>query len=92
LQPIDFAKFAAACGGDGFTVDDPEQCGAVNEEALASPGPAEVQAVVDPFEPPMPPKATVEQAYHFAKSLARGTPDRGKIITTILEDKVKEMI
>lgn len=92
LQPIDFAKFAAACGGDGFTVDDPEQCGAVIEEALGTPGPAVVQAVVDPFEPPMPPKATVEQAYHFAKSLARGTPDRSKIITTILEDKVKEMI
>ncbi len=92
LQPIDFAKFAAACGGDGFTVDDPEQCGAVIEEALASPGPAVVQAVVDPFEPPMPPKATVEQAFQFARALARGTPDRGKIITTILEDKVKEMI
>jgi pyruvate dehydrogenase (quinone) len=92
LHPIDFAKFAAACGGDGFTVDDPEQCGAVIEQALASPGPAVVEAVVDPFEPPMPPKATVDQAYHFAKALARGTPDRGKIIATVLENKVKEMV
>ncbi|HET6573368.1 MAG TPA: thiamine pyrophosphate-dependent enzyme [Fimbriiglobus sp.] len=92
LQPIDFAKFAAACGGDGFTVDDPEQCGAVIEQALASPGPAVVEAVVDPYEPPMPPKATLEQAYHFAKSLARGTPEGGKIIATVLEDKVREMV
>src|SRR5438270_4983195 len=73
LQPIDFAKFASACGGDGFSVDDPAQCGDVIEAALKSPGPAVVEAVVDPFEPPMPPKATWKQAYEFAKSMARGT-------------------
>jgi pyruvate dehydrogenase (quinone)/pyruvate oxidase len=92
LQPIDFAKFAAACGGDGFTCHDPAEIGSVLDAALNSPGPALVEAVVDPYEPPMPPKATLEQAYHFAKALARGTPDRGAIITTVLKDKVKEMI
>jgi pyruvate dehydrogenase (quinone)/pyruvate oxidase len=51
-----------------------------------------VEAVVDPFEPPMPPKATAKQGYELAKSLVRGEPDRGKIIETILEDKIKEMI
>ena len=40
----------------------------------------------------MPPYATVEQAYELGKALARGTADRGKIIATILEDKVKEMV
>ena len=92
LQPIDFAKFAAACGGDGFTCDDPAEIGNVLDAALKSPGPALIEAVVDPFEPPMPPQATVEQAYHFAKALARGTPDRGSIISTVLKDKVREMI
>jgi pyruvate dehydrogenase (quinone) len=51
-----------------------------------------VEAVVDPYEPPMAPKATLEQALELGKALARGTADRGKIIATILEDKVKEMI
>jgi pyruvate dehydrogenase (quinone) len=51
-----------------------------------------VEAVVDPFEPPMPPKATVKQAYEFAKSLARGEPARGHIVATVLEDKIREMI
>jgi pyruvate dehydrogenase (quinone)/pyruvate oxidase len=92
LHPIDFAKFAAACGGDGFTCDDPAEIGNVLDAALKSPGPAVIEAVVDPFEPPMPPKATLEQAYHFAKALARGTPDRGAIISTVLKDKVREMI
>jgi pyruvate dehydrogenase (quinone)/pyruvate oxidase len=92
LQPIDFAAIARACGGAGFTIEDPADCGNVLEEALNTDGPVVVEAVVDPHEPPMPPKATLEQAYHLAKSLARGTPERGKIIATILEDKVREMI
>jgi pyruvate dehydrogenase (quinone) len=51
-----------------------------------------LQAVVDPFEPPRPPKVTAEQALHFAESLARGEPNRGKIVRTTLEDRVKELI
>src|ERR1041385_8783502 len=52
LHPIDFAAFARACGGSGFTVEDPQNCGAVLEEALNTPGPVLVEAVVDPCEPP----------------------------------------
>ncbi|HKB93827.1 MAG TPA: thiamine pyrophosphate-dependent enzyme [Gaiellaceae bacterium] len=92
LEPIDFAAFARACGGAGFTVDDPKQCGAVLEQALAAPGPALVQAVVDPYEPPLPPKITAKQAARFAEALAEGTPHRGKIVLTIAEDKVREMV
>ncbi len=92
LQPIDFAAFARACGGTGFTIENPADCANVITEALSAPGPVIVEALVDPFEPPMPPKTTVRQGYKLAKALARGTPDRGKIISTILEDKVKEMV
>src|SRR5438477_10702952 len=38
LQPIDFAAFARACGGAGFTIDDPSRCGAILDEALSTPG------------------------------------------------------
>jgi pyruvate dehydrogenase (quinone)/pyruvate oxidase len=92
LHPIDFAAFARACGGSGFTLDDPEQCGAVLDRALSTPGPVLVEAVVDPFEPPMPPKITIEQARKFAESLARGEPNRGKIALTVLRDKVREVL
>jgi pyruvate dehydrogenase (quinone)/pyruvate oxidase len=92
LQPIDFAAYARACGAKGYTIENPADCGRILDEALAEPGPVVVEAVVDPFEPPMPPKATVKQAAKFAESLARGETDRGKIMATILEDKVKEMI
>ncbi len=92
LKPIDFAAFARACGGTGFTVDDPANCGSTLDRALATPGPVIVDAIVDPFEPPMPPKITTKQAARFAESLVRGEPYRGKISLTIAEDKVKELI
>jgi pyruvate dehydrogenase (quinone) len=37
LQPIDFVAFARACGGTGFSVDDPADCGRVMDEFLTSP-------------------------------------------------------
>jgi pyruvate dehydrogenase (quinone) len=92
LQSIDFAAFARACGATGFTIEDPAECGATLERALATPGPVIVEAVVDPFEPPMPPKITFDQATKFAQSLARGQPHRGKIALTVLSDKVRELI
>jgi pyruvate dehydrogenase (quinone)/pyruvate oxidase len=92
LQPIDFAQFARACGGQGFTVDDPAACGEVLDQALSADGPVVVEAVVDPFTPPMPPKTTLNQATKFAESLARGEPNRGKIALTVLADKVRELI
>jgi pyruvate dehydrogenase (quinone) len=92
LQPIDFARVAEACGVTGFTIEDPAECGAVLDRALATPGPAVVQAVVDPFEPPMPAKVTFEQAANFAKALVRGEPDRDKIALTVLGDRVREVV
>jgi len=92
LQPIDFAAFARACGASGFTIDDSAACGPTLDRALATPGPVIVEAVVDPFEPPMPPKVTLDQAAKFAQSLAKGQPHRGKIALTVLSDKVRELI
>jgi pyruvate dehydrogenase (quinone) len=92
LHPIDFAAFARACGGTGFTIDDPAQCGAIVEQALAAPGPVIVEAVVDPFEPPLPAKITLDQATKFATSLIRGEPNREKIALTVLGDRVRELV
>ncbi len=92
LQPIDFAAFARACGGRGFTIEDPAECGAVLDEALATPGPVLVEGVVDPFEPPLPPKITLDQAAKFARSLLRGEPNREKIALTVLGDRVRELL
>ncbi|HEU4413194.1 MAG TPA: thiamine pyrophosphate-dependent enzyme [Candidatus Angelobacter sp.] len=94
LQPIDFVKFADACGATGFRIDDPNTCGAILDQALASAsaGPVLIEAVVDPFEAPMPAKVTFDQASKFAESLMRGEPNRKKIIATQIADKVRELV
>ncbi len=38
LSPIDFAAFAHACGGMGYSVDDPKNCGHTMEQFLNAPG------------------------------------------------------
>lgn len=92
LHPIDFAAFARSCGGAGFTVEDPEMCGSVLKMAMETDGPALVEAVIDPNTPPMPGKIKPEQAIHFAEALARGEPERMKIVTGVLRDKVRELV
>jgi pyruvate dehydrogenase (quinone)/pyruvate oxidase len=92
LHPIDFAAVARACGGEGFTAEDPADCGRVVEQFLNAPGPAILQAVVDPLEPPLPAKVTVDQALKFAESLVRGEPNRTKIALTAVSDKVRELV
>jgi len=92
LEPIDFSAFARACGGSGFTIEDPTQCGETIENALNTPGPVIIEAVVDPHEPPYPAKIKLEQAEKMAEALAKGTPYRGKIMMTILSDKVRELL
>ncbi len=92
LQPIDFAAFARACGGTGFTIDDPKDCADTVEQALNAEGPVIVEAEVDPFEPLLPPKMSREYALKFAESLARGEPKRMKIAATVAEDFIKEVI
>lgn len=92
LQPMDFAAFARACGAAGFTIDDPATCGEMLDRALATPGPAIIEAVVDPLEPPLPAKVSMKQAAGFAESLIRGEPNRLEIALTAVSDKVREMI
>jgi pyruvate dehydrogenase (quinone)/pyruvate oxidase len=92
LSPIDFAKVAEACGATGVSCDDPARMGDVIESAFSTPGPVLVEAVVDPNEPPMPPKATAKQALNLAEALVRGTTDARKILSTVLGNQVRELI
>ncbi|MGQ0643739.1 MAG: thiamine pyrophosphate-dependent enzyme [Gemmatimonadaceae bacterium] len=91
LQPIDFVKVAEACGGVGFRCEKPSEVRPALQAALRANRPALVEAVVDPFVPPMPARVKVKQATNLAKSLARGEPHRGRIALTLFRDKVRDM-
>lgn len=92
LQPIDFAAAARAFGAAGLSIEDPADCGSVIDQALATAGPVIVEVAVDANEPPLPAKIKLEQAVHFAESLARGTKDWQRIAKRVAEDKIRELI
>ncbi|PWG02218.1 thiamine pyrophosphate-dependent enzyme [Sphingosinicella humi] len=92
LEPIDFVKVAEGCGLRSLRIDDPARCADQLRDALAAPGPCLIEAVVDPHEPPMPPKIEAKQALHLAESLVKGTPNASKIALTIASDKVRELV
>ncbi len=92
LEPIDFVRVAEGCGIRAVSIDDPAKCGEQLRQALAMPGPCLIEAVVDPYEPPLPPKIEAKQALNMAKSLVRGTPHAGKIALTLASDTVRELV
>jgi pyruvate dehydrogenase (quinone) len=91
LEPIDFVRFAEACGGVGFRCERPEEARPALEATLLADGPALCEAIVDPYEPPMPARVKVKQALHMAESLARGEPNRGRIALTLFRDKIQDL-
>ena len=92
LQPIDFELYGRACGIPSYTLDDPTKAEEITRMAFASDGPALIQAVVDPNEPPLPGKITTQQAMRFAEALLKGEKDRVKIVKDVLADKIREVV
>ncbi len=92
LQPIDFAAVARAFGIPGFTINSAAECADIVENALATPGPVLVEAIVDQNEPPMPARVKPQQALHFAESMAKGTKDWQKIAAAVAKDRVRELV
>ena len=92
LEPIDFTRVAEGCGIRAIRIDDAARCAEQLRDALATPGACLIEAVVDPNEPPMPPKIEAKQALHLAEALLKGTPNRGKIALTLASDTVRELV
>lgn len=92
LEPVDFALVARGFGLQAVTLHRPEECSEVLARAMAMPGPVLIEAVVDPNEPPMPPKASLQQSAHMAEALARGIPVRRRMALTLNADTVRQVI
>ncbi|MGI9032822.1 MAG: thiamine pyrophosphate-dependent enzyme, partial [Acidimicrobiales bacterium] len=86
-----FAPWAEACGGKGIRVEKATDLEGAVAEALAYPGAALVDVVVNPDEPPMPPKVTYEQAKGFARAFLKGQPHKATIASTLFRDKIAEL-
>jgi pyruvate dehydrogenase (quinone) len=90
MAPLDFVKFAEACGARGVRIDDPARCATQMAEAFALDGPVIVECVVDQHEPPMPAKVTKDQVTKLAAALRSGTPNRNRIALQMVKDLLDE--
>jgi pyruvate dehydrogenase (quinone) len=86
-----FAAFAESNGGKAWRVEDPTHLEAAVKGAFEHPGPALVDCLVNPDEPPLPAKISYEQAKGFAEAFLRGQPHRATIASTLFRDKVREL-
>jgi pyruvate dehydrogenase (quinone) len=93
FSPIDFAAYAEACGGRGYSITEPAEVRTMISQAFSEKKrPTIIEAYVDPFEPPMPPKVDMKLIRNMAESLARGQPYGGRIGLTLFRDKVHEAL
>jgi pyruvate dehydrogenase (quinone) len=92
LFPVDFVAFARALGAAAVRIDDPARAGELLDEALATPGPVLIEAVVDPYTALLPAKITAKQALKFSEALMRGEPERMRIALTAVSDTVRQMV
>ncbi len=90
-KPPTFAPWAEACGGRGIRVDKAADMEAAIKEAFDYPGPALVDVLVNPDEPPMPGKVQYEQAKGFVKAFLTGQPRKATIASTLWRDKITEL-
>jgi pyruvate dehydrogenase (quinone)/pyruvate oxidase len=87
----DFAAWARGCGGFGVQVTAAADLPGAFTAAFAHDGPALVDVLVDPDEPPMPGKVTYQQAKEFATSWLCGQPYRAAIATILFRDRIQQL-
>jgi pyruvate dehydrogenase (quinone)/pyruvate oxidase len=58
---------------------------------LAHDGPALVDVMVNPDEPPMPGKVSYEQAKGFAQAWLRGQPHKATMASTLFSDRIDQL-
>jgi len=92
FSPIDFVKFAEACGGKGYSIKEPHEIKKVMHEAMLQNVPTIIEAYVDPFEPPMPPKIDIKLVSKMAESFAKGEPYAKRIGLTIFRNQIHEIL
>ena len=88
FSPIDFAKFAEVCGGKGYSIKEYSEVESTMKIAMKERKPTIVEAYVDPFEPPVPPKTDPEFARNMAESFAKGQPYVRRIGLTLYRNQV----
>lgn len=92
LYPADFVAIARGAGIAAMQISEPSECAKQLDTVVRTRTPMLVEAVVDQFVAPMPAKVKPGQAAKFAEALARGEPNRTRIVLTTAHERVRELV
>jgi pyruvate dehydrogenase (quinone)/pyruvate oxidase len=93
FSQIDFVKIAEACGGKGYSITKIKEVEPVIHDAMKEDDvPVIVDAHVDPFEAPLPPKISMEFVSNIAKAFAKGQPYAKEIGLTLSINQLHEKL
>jgi pyruvate dehydrogenase (quinone) len=92
IPDFPYARYAELIGLHGIRIDSPDQVAGAWDEALSADGPVLVEAVTDPEVPPLPPHIRFDQAKEMAVAMAKGDPNRGRIVRESLKGKLAEFV
>ena len=92
LTDMSFAKVAEACGIKAWHVEASSDSERVAEAALAHPGAALIEAVVDPDEPLLPPRRIESYARNLERALDRGTPGAARVREALAREPARTML
>lgn len=91
LQPIDFAMAAEAMGGIGYSASRPEEIEGVLDAAQNTEGPVIIEAVVDAYEPMMPPRMPELYRKNMRNALPE-TKGKREIEANLSQEPLKTMM
>ncbi|MFC4556954.1 pyruvate oxidase [Virgibacillus kekensis] len=90
MGEIDFAKFAEACGGDGYRVEEFAELSNSIEQALISNKPAIIDVAVED-KAPLPGKITYDQAVSYGQFLIKQFFSNQKVEIPELKESIRRM-
>jgi pyruvate dehydrogenase (quinone) len=88
---IDFpyAAYGGMLGFKGLRVGKPEDIAPAWDLALSADRPVVLEFVTDPNVPPLPPHVSSEQTLAYLRALAKGDPDKWKIVRQTTKQLVR---
>lgn len=91
LGAVNFAKFAEACGGEGYRIEKHEEMETTMQQAFLSKKPAIIDVVIEDMAP-LPGQITYDQAVSYGEFLMKEFFTNGKVEFPDVERTIRRLI
>ena len=92
LPDVDYAAFARSLGLGGMNIDSADALGPAWDQALGADRPTVLDVRCDPDVPPIPPRATFEQAMATASAVLHGDENTWGFVKEGIKQKAQQYL